>query len=244
MKSLNAGRDHDLKAKVLTETGLTVKILKDLKIAVAVLAMVIISVAAGRAQTLVLTGGSVVQYLSSQALTGVYPPTDNTNNGTISSWVVNDSAQDPSGYMFIYQVVNNGPDAIDQVELTGFNSSIVLSSAAYSGVTGLTLSGSLTPSLTGSFAPDGVTSGGAANFQSGNLPNNGGVSYFLVINTDVQSVSTSYGQVQDSFTAAGTILAPGSLSPVPEPSSSLMLFAGFACLGVFLRNRRAAGSNR
>jgi len=193
------------------------------------------------AQNLDLTGGSVVGSLTNAPLTGVgfFPAGNNgANNGSIYSWVVNDPVFNPSGLTFVYQAVNNGPDAIDQVELSGFLSSQVVSAATYSGLTGsLLLPTSLTPSSGGNFLNPTVF-GGTVTFENGQLDTDNTPSYFLVVKTDVNGFGTSYGQIQDDFTAIGQTLAP----VVPEPTSTVVFLAGLACLFGVLKFRRTAKS--
>lgn len=200
-------------------------------VATAVITM-LISVARG--QTLILAG-SLEAYLQPQALTEVFP-NSGANAGTISSWVVNDPADDPSGYIFIYQLVNKGPDVIPHIELTGFSSSeVVLNGIGeYSATSGLTLPGAATPSAGGNFSNYSLTGSSALNFDGGSLVS-GGTSVFLVVATNQKNIGDSYAQDQGDFTATGTILAP-----VPEPSSAMVLMAGLGCLFGVLKYRRIA----
>lgn len=197
----------------------------------------------GRAQTLNLSGGTLKGSLVNQELIGTvggppaFPVTDvGVSNGVISTWVVQDSSLDSQGDIFIYQTENDGPSAIDNVELTGFNipAGVVLSTATYSALGGsLSLPGSMTPSSSGNF-PSESTFQQSVTFEDGDLANNSTPSYFLVVDTDVNYFSASYGQIEDDFSAAGNILAP-----VPEPPSSILLLAGLACLYGIFRYRRA-----
>ncbi len=208
---------------------------KAAKIGVVALMVWGMALAASKAQTLVLTG-TLEQSLTDQELVQYYPLPGGADVGTISSWVVNDSTLDPSGYIFIYQVLNDGPDSIVHVELTGFPSAITTGLATYSAESGLALPDSVTPSASGNLPTTSLTGSEAANFDGGALPI-GAASYFLVIDTDVYSIGDNYGQTLDSFSSAGDILAPVA---VPEPASSLVLLAGFACLYGLYRYRRAA----
>ena len=210
-------------------------------ITVAIGVGLVISIVSSRAQTLNLSG--TLDGVTNNELVGVgFFPAGNAgaNNGSIDSWVVNDPALDSSGLIFIYQADNNGPDAIDQVELTGFQPNQVLSTGTYSSLSGsLLLPGSATPNLLGNF-PTAAVFGGTVTFENGQLPTGNGESYFLVVNTDVNNFAPNYGQIQDDFTAIGNILAPAT---VPEPSSSLVLLAGLGCLyGVFRFRRNAIKS--
>jgi hypothetical protein len=208
--------------------------------AVALVLGLAISVVSSRAQLLNLSGGTIVGSLTNAQLTGVgfFPPGNNgQNNGSIYSWVVNDPTLDPSGLTFVYQALNNGFDAIDQVELTGFQPSQVVAAGTYSGLTGsLLLPTSSTPDPSGNFPTPSVF-GGTVTFENGQLNNGNTPSYFLVVETDVQNFGPSYGQIQDDFTAIGNILAP---AVVPEPSSSIVLLAGLGCLFGVLKFRRSA----
>lgn len=197
------------------------------------------------AQTLTLAG-TIEASMPGQQLVQSFPPPSDAVDGSISSWVVNDSALDPGGYTFIYQVVNSGAGAVGDVELNGFSSSDILSTATYSSETGLTLTGALTPSADGNFSRFNLVGGDAATFESGNLPSSSAnnVSYFLVINTDAATVADAYGRADGGFTAYGNIstVAVGVV-PVPEPSS-LALLACFACLYGMARYRQAAAATR
>lgn len=168
-----------------------------------------------------LTGGTVESSLIDQTLTGVGLPASNdgVNDGIISTWVVSDSALDSQGLIFVYQVVNNTPgaaEAWDNVELTGYSSSEIVGTASDATESGLTLTGSSTPSASGNFPNFQLVSPNAATFESGNLSNGGGVSDYLVIFTDMNSYTTSYGQVQDTISADGAIYAPAA---VPEANT-------------------------
>jgi PEP-CTERM motif len=218
------------------------KVKKNQKIAAVALVLgLVVSVVSSRAQNLDLSGGAIVG-LTNSPLTGVgfFPPGNNgAPNGSISSWVVNDPLFDPLGLTFVYQSVNNGPDAIDQVELTSslFTPSHVVATGTYSALTGsLFLPASVTPDPAGNFPTPSIF-GGTVTFENGQLNTGNTPSYFLVVETDLNSFTTSYGQIQDDFTAIGDILAPAS---VPEPPSSIMLLAGLGGLFGILKIRRSA----
>ena len=210
--------------------------------AVALVLGLAISVISSRAQVLNLSGGTLVGSLTNAPLTGVgfFPPGNNgQNNGSIFSWVVNDPTLDPSGLTFVYQALNNGFDAIDQVELTStlFTPSQVVATGTYSGLTGsLLLPFSTTPDPSGNF-PTAAIFGGTVTFENGQLNNGNTPSYFLVVETDVPAFGPSYGQIQDDFTAIGDILAP---AVVPEPASSVVFLAGLGCLFGVLQFHRSA----
>jgi hypothetical protein len=209
------------------------------KIAAAALVLgLLVSVTSSRAQLLDLSGGTIAGSLNSP-LTGVgfFPPGNNgQNNGSIYSWVINDPALDPAGLTFVYQALNNGPDAIDQVELSGFTASQVVAAGTYSGLTGsLFLPGSSAPDPAGNF-PTPAVFGGTVTFENGQLNTGNTPSYFLVVETDANSFTSSYGQIQDDFTAIGNTLAP---AVVPEPPSSIVLLAGLGCLFGVLKLRRS-----
>ena len=213
------------------------------KIAVGGLVLgLVISVASSRAQNLDLSTGVIEGSLTNSPLTGIgfFPPGNNgAPNGSISSWVVNDPALDPLGLTFVYQALNNGPDAIDQVELTSslFTPSHVVAAGTFSALTGsLFLPASLPPDPGGNF-PTPAVFGGTVTFENGQLNTGNTPSYFLVVETDLPSFQLSYGQIQDNFTAVGYILAPAS---VPEPPSSIVVLAGMGCLFGVLKLRHGA----
>ena len=204
--------------------------------------MLAVSVASSTAQILDLSGGSVVQSLPLENLIGNYPPGDvGLTNGTLSTWVVSGIANDTSGYTFIYQLQNNGPDMITSVEFSGFNGSEVLGTGTFTNVFGLSLLGSYAASPDGNFSFNTVTSGGAASFDNADLSNlsaeNNG--YFLVVYTDVGSIALNNGETMDDFSSSAPIYAPSSTS-VPEQSSGLALLGGLASLYLFVRRRHAA----
>jgi hypothetical protein len=217
------------------------KVKRTQKIAAAALVFgLVVSVASSHANSLDLSGGTIVG-LTNAPLTGVgfFPPGNNgAPNGTISTWVVNDPTFDPFGLTFVYQAVNNGPDAIDQVELTSslFTLSHVVAANTYSGLTGsLALPFSFTPDPGGNF-PTPAIFGGTVTFENGQLNTGNTPSYFLVVETDLPSFQLSYGQIQDDFTAIGDILAPAT---VPEPSSVVLLAGLGGLFGVFKLRRSA-----
>jgi hypothetical protein len=210
--------------------------------AVALVLGLAVSIASSHAQSLNLSG-SLVSSLTNSPLTGIgfFPPGNNgAPNGSISSWVVNDPTLDPFGLTFIYQAINDGPDAIDQVELTGFASSMLVATpSTYSALTGsLALPAALTPDPGGNF-PASADLGDALTFEQGDLNTGNTPSYFLVVETDLPSYRLSFGQIQDNFSAIGNILAPAA---VPEPPSSMVLLAGLGCLVGVLKFRRSAKS--
>lgn len=174
-----------------------------------------------------LSGGTVVGSLN-ETLVGFSPVSDQgMNNGSISTWVVSDTAAgslDKSGLIFVYQVVNNGPDAIDEVELTGFNNSQVLGEGVYTSVTGIT---GASPAGSGAYFNSFVNAGGAAFFQGGNLAQGNSASDYLVIFTDASAFGLNYGQEEDNFSAEGDIYAP-----VPEASTVLAGISMILPLGV------------
>jgi hypothetical protein len=180
--------------------------------------------ASTNAQTLNLGGGIVEGSLTNQELVGAFT---GDNDGSISTWVVNDSTLDPNGYLFIYQVVNDGPDAVANVSLDGYNSGEILSTGTYSNVINLTLATSLSTSLDGNFPNFSLIGGNAATFQtasgsggfSNSIPNN--VSYFLVVYTDKTFMAETNGFDEDDFAAQGNIL-----SPVPEPGTPALAAVG------------------
>jgi hypothetical protein len=207
-------------------------------VGVAVAAMVL-SAVSSKAQ-LNLTGGTVVGSLTGQELTGVSPASNTgVNDGSISTWVVNDPTLDSQGLIFIYQAVNNGPDAVDNAEFTGFVSSEVTGTGSYATETGLALTGSFTPSG-GNFSGED-TFGGTATFEDGDLNTGQTASDFLVVETDTHAFAGSYGQIEDDFSAAGNTLAPVA---VPEASTvisgALMLLPLGIGAGRVLGKRNAA----
>lgn len=202
------------------------------------------SVTSSRGQTLSMTGATIEQDLTNQTLIN---SATGLNDGSVSTWVVSDSSVDSQGYIFIYQLENEGPDAVIGANFDNFNPSQVVGNGSYSDVTigGLELAGSLpvTPTAYPNFTFETVTSGGAATFgeffPDVGLPS-GTASWYIVIETDVNSFTTGYGLEQDDFQAHGNILAPNlAVYGVPEPSSAVMLLVGFACFFGILRCRRA-----
>jgi hypothetical protein len=211
------------------------------KIAVALLAALLVSVLSGKAQTLNFTGGSVVNSLTNQELIGSSPPYIGGNFGTVSSWVVNDPGLDSSGLIFVYELVNSGPDSMNTASFSDFNGAYV-SSGTYSNLVGsVTLPGSINPSIiNGEFSFFDLSPGGAATFETTlaeGFPNGNSTSWFLVVDTDENSYTDSYVTTDDNYTSFGAILAP---SEVPEPRASLVLLIGLASFYGILRFRRLA----
>lgn len=212
--------------------------MKKLNLIVAAAALVL-PVVSATAQTLMLSGGVIEGALTNQEMVDT---SSSANDGQISTWVVNDPSLDPNGYMFIYQTVNRGSDPIDQVELGEYDTSVILSAGTYSNVVDLTLTGAVNPASTdGNFLYFQALGGADPTFEVGDLSNiaPANASYFLVLYTDINSFSGDTAYNEDHFAAAGSIL-----SPVPEPSSSLILLGGLGCLCAFLKYRRPVGSNR
>jgi hypothetical protein len=207
------------------------------KIAVAILATLGVSLLSGNAQSLNLSGGSVVGSLTNQELIGSSPPYLGANFGTVSSWVVSDTSLDSSGLIFIYQIVNNGPDVMTSAAFPDFSSAFV-SADTFSNIVGsVSLGGSAVPSTSGSFSFYELSAGGAATFQTGGLPNGDTPSWFLVVDSDDNSIQHDYGTTQDTYTSYGNILAP---IEVPEPPASLVLLGGLVCLYGLIKCRRQA----
>lgn len=169
------------------------------------------------------------------------------NDGEVSSWVVSDSDLDPQGYIFIYQLENQGPDTIVGINFNNFGSAQYVSSLMASNVTGLAGSMRPTVSLYPNFTFETVTAGGAATFGTFSPDVSlamGATSWFVVIDTDVTSFTSGFALTQDDFQAHGGILAPNfAVYTTPEPSSAaLMLLAGCICFYAILRGRRAIDS--
>jgi hypothetical protein len=159
-----------------------------------------------------LTGGTVVGSLVDQTLGGISPGSNvGADNGSVSSWVISGAAADTTGLIFVYQIVNSGPDAVDNAEFTGFNAGQVLSSGAFAGLTGLAFGS--TPTEAG-WSGAATIFGGTATWEAGDLNTGGAISDYLAVLTNVQYFSGDYGQIQDSFSAQGSILAP-----VPEANT-------------------------
>jgi hypothetical protein len=203
----------------------------------AVFGVLALSAASSSGQSLDLSGATVEGSLTGQTMVN---SGTGANDGTISTWVLNDSSIDSHGYIFVYQLENQGPDDITGINFNNYSASQYIGSESYSNVFNGSLSGALTPTVTLSpnFTFDTVTQGGAATFN-GDLPP-GEISWFVTIDTDVSSFNNGYALSQDDFQAHGNILAPNyAVFGVPEPSSAIMLLAGFACFYAILRWRRA-----
>ena len=208
----------------------------------AVAALLAVSVASSRGQTLNLTGGTFEGDLTNQTLVN---SGTGASEGTISTWVVKDSSLDSQGYIFIYQLENSGPDDITGVSLNDFGGSLATTppSGSYSNIIGsvsLLVPTAVTPvTAHTAFTFNIVTSGGAATFD-GDLPGGYSLSWFLVVYSDVNSFATGYALAQDNFQDHGDILAPmAAVYTVPEPSSMILLTSGILCFYAILRCRRA-----
>jgi hypothetical protein len=213
-------------------------------IAVVIVAASALAAASIHAQTLDLSGATLEGSLTGQTLLNTVTA---ANDGNISTWVVSDSSLDSQGYIFIYQLQNEGPDEVTGVNFNKFNPGQFVGAGAYSNVVHLTLSGSLPVVplnfMSPSFTFDTITGGGAATFNGG--LDMGDTSWFEVVLTDVSAFTTGYALSQDDFQANGTILAPNFATfGVPEPSSSVMLLAGVASFYGLFRFRRAANMKR
>jgi hypothetical protein len=164
-----------------------------------------------------LTGGIVVGQLINQPLLGIAPGGNvGAFNGTVTSWVIAGAAADPNGLIFVYQDVNNGLGPIDNAEFTGFPGPDVISAGSFLTTIGgaLPFAGVPTPGA-GNF-PFPAVFGGTVTFENGNMPV-GATSYFLAVLTTDQLFTRNFGQIQDGFSASGTILAPAA--PVPEANT-------------------------
>lgn len=206
-------------------------------IIMAVVGALALTAASSTGQSLNLSGATLEGSLVNQTLIN---SATSANDGEISTWVVSDSSIDSEGYIFIYQLQNNGPDDIIGVNFNKYLASQYVSSLSYSNVDSGSLPGHMIPSVTftPNFTYNTITAGGAATF-TGDLPI-GKTSWFIAINTDVNSFQTGYALAQDDYQDHGLILAPDAATyTTPEPSSALMLLAGFACFYAVLRSRRA-----
>jgi hypothetical protein len=211
-------------------------------IAVIIVAASVFATASIHAQTLDLSGATLEGSLTGQTLLNTVTA---ANDGKISTWVVSDSSLDSRGYIFIYQLQNEGPDEVTGVNFNKFNPGQFVGSGAYSNEVSGILTGSLnvTPTSNPSFTFDTITSGGAATFNGG--LDMGDTSWFEVVFTDVSAFTTGYALSQDDFQANGNILAPNFATfGVPEPPSSVMLLAGVASFYGLFRFRLAANMKR
>jgi hypothetical protein len=196
-------------------------------------------------------GGTLVN----QELVGVSPSGNvGANNGTISTWVVNDPDVDASGLIFIYQVKNEGVDGIDQVEVTGFTASEILTGTgdynSLSGTGALTFGSTPTVGTGGNttaFATLNFVAPNALNFDTATIPGTftsedlgvGGISDYLVVFTDVTSFQESYGQTQDSFTGQGNILAPVPEANTIAAGALMLLPLGIGAVRALRKERTA-----
>jgi len=197
----------------------------------------------GKAQVLNLTGGSFAPggILANQELVGITTGENvGVNEGTISTWVINDSALDASGLIFVYQVVNQ-EDPIDNVALTGFTTGEVLSTGNYSSLSGPLAFGQ-TPVIgaggTQTTFPGENTLGGTVTFENGDL-GTGGISDYLAVFTDVTAFGLSYGQIQDSLSAQGTILAPVPEANTVVAGALMLLPLGIGAVRALRKERTA-----
>lgn len=215
----------------------------------AVLTSLVFSILSSSAQSLNLSTGTLITSLTNQELVAVLPPIPPgtlANFGSVSTWVVNDSAYDTSGYMFIYQIVNTSPDTMENVAFDGFSGGVVTGTGVYSNLVGsLSLPYSFAPAdPSGSFTFQDVSPGGAATFQTSGFPTGGTASFFLVVDTDENSYTPNFATTDDDFDSTGNILSPLATFPVPEPSFAWMTLAGFVCLGSLQGARRMMKSGR
>lgn len=233
--------------------GKRLRVLSNVKtgklIIAAIVALLAGSVTSSRAQTLSFGLGATLEGdATNQTL---FDSGNSANDGAVSTWVVSDSAIDSSGYIFIYQLENLGPDEITQVNFNRFNVNDVINvnaingTGSYSNITLSLLPGAVAPTATSNpnFTYSTTTEGGAATFDL--FPGDSGlgtntVSWFFVIDTDVSSFNAGYSLTEDNFNAHGDILAETyALYTVPEPSSVILLTGGILCFYLVLRCRRA-----
>lgn len=184
-----------------------------------------------------LTGGTVVGSLVNQELFQIPPgsPTG-ANEGSMSSWVISGAAADPTGLIFVYQVVNSGPDAVDNAEFTGFIASQVISSSAYSGLTGLAFGS--TPTDAG-WSGAATIFGGTATWEAGDLDNGGAISDYLAVLTNVNVFGPSYGQIEDNFSAQANILAPVPEANTVVAGALMLLPLGIGAVRALRKERTA-----
>lgn len=203
----------------------------------AVFGAVALSAASSGGQLLNLSGATPEGSLTGQTL---FNSATGANDGIISTWVISDSSIDSLGYIFIYQLKNEGSDDVTGINFNNYSPSQYVGSQAYSNVYNGSLSDFVSPSedVSPNFSYDTITGGGAATFN-GDLPM-GSTSWLIAIDTDITSLNTGYALTQDDFQSHGEIYTPNfALYPVPEPSSAVMLFAGLASFYAILRWRRA-----
>jgi hypothetical protein len=192
--------------------------------------------------------GSISGSLLNQELVGVSPGGNvGANNGAVSSWVVNDPAADSQGLIFIYQVLNNGGDGISQVELTGFSAGQIVSTA---NDTSVTIGALLTPiGSTPAVGAGGTTTafnttslvGNGLTFEAGANQNLGigGISDYLIVETDVNYFGPSFGQIQDNFSAQGNILAPVPEANTVVAGALMLLPLGIGAVRALRKERTA-----
>ncbi len=207
------------------------------------LAGLLLSVASSEAQ-LDLTGGTVVGSLTAEQLTGFSPMSNKgVNDGSITTWVVSGADSDSSGLIFIYQVSNDGiPGDIQNVELTGFTGSEVLSAGAYSAsdITDLSLlMGEQTP--TGGDFSTALIGSDNVTFQGADL---NGISYFLVVQTDASTFGGSYSQVEGPINSDRTFGAAGSIYTTAVPEASTIMAGALMLLPLGIGAVRAIRKDR
>jgi hypothetical protein len=206
---LAAGVNNDNKSttkKLKNDNGNHEKTMKYLK-TLAVAAGLVCATASSQAFVVVADETSQLIQISSGP-----PGTKGAVVGSITSWVL--SGVTPAGLTFVYQVVNHGPDPIDNIEVNGFDGNVVSATV----VATAALPGALAPTPVG-FPGVAFEFGGTVTVSSYGIPTGlvtPGVSEFLVVDTTATTYGPSTGQIQDGFSGQGATLAP---SAVPEPTT-------------------------
>lgn len=206
----------------------------------AVLGTIALSVASSRGQMSYLNlPGTLEGSLPGETL---FNSGTSANDGMVSSWVVSDPAINSGGYIFIYQLENQGPDDLTGVNFNSFAGVNIYSAEQYSNVNvnASPLPGGTWGNTGPNFSFDTVTAGGAATFN-GDLAM-GATSWFFVLETSATSINTGYALTQDNFQAHGEIYAPDyAVFATPEPSSGalILLLSGITGFYAILRWRRA-----
>lgn len=182
--------------------------------------------------------GLVVADLLNQAVVQTQPVPPYSTDGTISSWVV---AGDPSnplgGLTFVYQFRNLAASAVESIALTGFGGLTAVDVEAIAG------SPTYVGGAIGTADPAIATFGGGTVtfelFGAGIAQN--AYTYYMIVNTAATSYGLATGLAQDSFQAAGTILAPTAVPEVTTAIAGALLLLPFGASTIrILRRNRAA----